>query len=255
MTAQMHREWLNDEEYEMVLSLRRDRRDAANAAADQRKQQRYSFADLRPDALETHRRFQDVFGVYFPYLLDDEHQTIIEHEWITNSIFGNPTDTIKKSGLDREFKKLRKAIQTLAEHEIGYWMMMSMSFDEGDEADQGAREVLDFLLTVDGMMQPHDYPGPLARVLDRYEELARNAIAQMPERRNINWEAVDAIYRLRGLWWRNTGEDAPSRALNPESPFANYLRDAFEYLEIKGDPVSAFKRWAALADQENFLRY
>lgn len=254
MTRLRH-EWLNDQEYETVMNMRRATRDTATAEAARRGERRHTFADLNPDTVESHQRFQDVFGVHFPHLADDEHQTIIEYAWITNSIFGNPTDTTKKSGLDREFKKLRKAIQTLAEHDTGYWTTMTTSFDDGDEIDQAASGVFDFLLELNGMLPPHDYPVSLAKVLDRYEELARKAIAETPDRRNINWEAVDAVYRLRGLWWRNTGENAPSRALNPESPFANYLRDAFQFLDIKGDPISAFKRWAALAEQETYLRY
>lgn len=36
------------------------------------------------------------------------------------------------------------------------------------------------------------------------------------------------------------------RALNPATPFADYLRNGFEFLGIAADPVSAFKRWAAI---------
>lgn len=251
MTSRMRRTWLDDEEYQVILKMRRERRDIAYAKAQEQRQKRYTFADLRPDAQEAHRHFQVVFGTHFPYLLEDEHRTIVECEWIYNSIFGNPMETVKKSGLGQEFKKLRKAVRTVAEHPTGYLMAMLGSFDEGNDVDAGAKAIFDFLLDVSDMMPPHNSPVPLAKALDRYEALAREAINRTPDRRNIKWDAVHAVYRLRVLWWRNTGEDAPRRALNPESPFANYLRDAFDYLEIKGDPVSAFRRWATLADEDN----
>ena len=74
---------------------------------------------------------------------------------------------------------------------------------------------------------------------------AEIAIDCVPETANINWEAVDAVEALRLLWWRNSDREAPSRALNPASPFHSYLKDGFDWLEIAADPTSAFKRWVA----------
>ena len=81
-------------------------------------------------------------------------------------------------------------------------------------------------------------------MLASFVEKATREIDRLPETRNINWAAVEAVARLRGLWWRNTGSEAPSRALNPASPFCQFLADGFAFLDIEADPVSAFKRWA-----------
>jgi hypothetical protein len=111
----------------------------------------------------------------------------------------------------------------------------------------GVRDVYDFLLTLQDLAH---YDHILPAVLDELESHARKAAHYVPDRRNINWEAVHAVDHLRGFWESWTETSAPRRALNPESPFANYLRDAFEFFGIQGDPVSAFKRWVALEDEE-----
>ena len=214
----------------------------------------YKFSDIAdPYRQEEIRRFQRVFGGYFPGLLESEHEVILEEDWLQCRIYGNPTETIKKSSIENELRKFRKAIQTLAEHPKGYCKnMIAISYWDSKDDKLGikASEIFEFILLLDEVAEE----GTLPQVLDRYERWAREAIASTPDRRNINWEAVHAVSRLRWFWWRRTGEDAPGRALNPASPFADYLRDAFEYFEIAADPISAFRRWAALAEKDETLR-
>ena len=99
-----------------------------------------------------------------------------------------------------------------------------------------------FLLELNHM----ESEGLIEAVLAKFVTDAENEIDTLPERRNINWAAVDATDALRGLWWRNTGKEGPFRALNPASKFASFLRDGFLFLDIDADPISAFKRWVAL---------
>ena len=68
---------------------------------------------------------------------------------------------------------------------------------------------------------------------------------RLPDTGNTNWDAVFAVDALRNVWWRNTGHDAPAKALNPASEFASFLRDGFGYLNVEASPVPAFRRWVA----------
>ena len=83
------------------------------------------------------------------------------------------------------------------------------------------------------------------------DDLCDAVSADVKERPNaadrINWRAVEAVSALRSLWTVMKSKDAPSRALNPSSNFANFLRAGFKYLNLEADAVSAFKRWAAVA--------
>jgi hypothetical protein len=85
----------------------------------------------------------------------------------------------------------------------------------------------------------------LSKVVKRFADAARSAIDQVPDQGNIHWKAIHAVEGLRILWWRNTGKNGPSRALNPASRFASYLRDGFDFLDIRANTESAFKRWVA----------
>jgi hypothetical protein len=86
--------------------------------------------------------------------------------------------------------------------------------------------------------------GLTLKVIDKLIADSDRLVDLTPEKANVNWPALNAVHALRWLWWRNTGKQAPSRALNPASKFHTYLTDGFEFLEIGSDPVSAFKRWA-----------
>ncbi|MBR1154823.1 hypothetical protein [Bradyrhizobium sp. JYMT SZCCT0428] len=64
------------------------------------------------------------------------------------------------------------------------------------------------------------------------------------DKRNIRWDALQAIESLRCIWWLMGNRPAPSKALNPSSKFADFLRVGFVYLDLDADPVSAFRSWS-----------
>jgi hypothetical protein len=208
----------------------------------------YRLADV-PDAeqLATIRRFQRIFGRHIPYLLEDEDATIDLHQRLLDRIFFNPIRTINKSTFEADLKRFRNAIRVLAEWPIwgaGVHFIAPLLLEVRDSENDvlcAATEIYDCLLTIKEMADEKQLP----KVLDQLEGWAREASEMIQDRRNINWQAVNAVDRLRDFWESWTETPAP-RALNPTSPFADYLRDAFEFFNISGDPVAAFKRWAAV---------
>lgn len=61
----------------------------------------------------------------------------------------------------------------------------------------------------------------------------------------INFRGIQLVDSARNVWRLSTGNEAPSKALNPASRFGNFLCDLFEAFEIEGDPRAAFRAWAA----------
>jgi hypothetical protein len=210
----------------------------------------YRFSNIsNPSDLDEITRFQQIFGRHIPVLLESEHAAIVLHQKMLDGIFGNPVETIRHSTFDADLKRLRKAVQVLASQPIAYWQHLTflrMKADPEDHIASGASEIFDFLLQV----QEYSDDGSLSEILHRYEAWAREAVSQIPDRKNINWEAVHAVAMLRGYWEAWTETPAPRRALNPASPFADYLRNAFEFFSITGDHIAAFKRWVTLENAE-----
>ena len=68
------------------------------------------------------------------------------------------------------------------------------------------KKVMKFLLLLDQIKSE----GLTDAVLAKFVTDAENEIDSFPERRNINWAAVDATDALRTLWWRNRGKEGPS---------------------------------------------
>jgi hypothetical protein len=233
-----------------LLQELQDLEDRARARlARWRERRTYRFADAAdPEDLATIRRFQQIFGRHIPFLLEDEHATIHLHQRLLDGIFGNPIETINKSTFEADLKRFRKAIKTLAEWPIwGTMITMVPSSPEvwdDENVEHVALKIYECLLWIEDMADNKTLP----QVLDQLEGWAREASEQLPDRRNINWVAVNAVDSLRRFWESWTETSAPSRALNQASPFADYLRDAFEFFNISGDPVAAFKRWVAVED-------
>jgi hypothetical protein len=223
---------------------------------------KYAELTVSPEYTERARKFQRIFSVYFPYLEADWHQAALEMEWIWYGIMNNQIQTVRKQSARRELEKLVSTIRRLSKSGVPYWEDVSRGImDEEATEEQAAvrfeeafgrampnryfsvagyqRAILDFLLSIDEM----EGEGLTNEVLRKFTEKATHGIDRLPERRNINWDAVEAVSRLRVLWWRNTDSEAPSRALNPASTFCRFLADGFAFLEIDADPVSAFKRW------------
>jgi hypothetical protein len=111
--------------------------------------------------------------------------------------------------------------------------------NDPDPVAQWEGKIIDIIDILWGM----EHQGLTRKVIDKFVADADALIDETPETANVNWVAVDAVYTLRWLWFRNTGKHGPARALNPASKFHAYLADGFEFLGIRADPVSAFKRW------------
>ena len=60
----------------------------------------------------------------------------------------------------------------------------------------------------------------------------------------INFKGIQLVNSARDVWRLSTGNEAPSKALNPASRFGKFLCDLFEAFEIEGDPRAAFRAWA-----------
>jgi len=218
------------------------------------------FADIKsPEGRAKIQRFQQVFGKYFPRLLKKERTVIYVEQNLWDGIFGNPIQTINKSTFEADLKRFRDAIKVLSEWPIwratayvGNIPIVSREFRDDENILHIALEIYECLMCIVDAANDKK----LAEVLDQLESWARDASEYLPDRRNINWVAVNAVEHLRGYWESEKRAEngfesrweAPRRALNPESPFADYLRDAFDFFEIDGDPISAFKRWVVAED-------
>ena len=195
---------------------------------------------IHPKYVEPAKEFQRRFQKYFPHLIKLD-LAAFEMDWLRTRVIFNPLETVRPRQAKAELMKAVKALQVLADHDAPYWQyFITLAAEaDADPVTKCQRKILKFIFSLDEMKES----GLLDAVIAKYVADAESAIDNMPETRNINWEAVHAVDSLRVLWWRNTGKDAP-RTLNPASTFANFLRDGFSYLRIEADPVSAFKRWA-----------
>jgi hypothetical protein len=235
---------------EKLLQELKDLEEGARARSSaEAEKQIYSFAAVKkPEYLAMIQRFQRIFGRHIPYLLESEHATIHLHQRLLDGIFGNPIPTINKSTFDADLKRFRKAIKVLAEWPIWGSMVglnvVPMPQEVSDYEVHATREIYVCLLTIQEMADDEKLP----QVLDRLEGWAREALEYVMDRRNIKWQAVNAVDYLRGAWEAYNEEAAPRRALNPASPFADYLRDAFNFFNISGDPAATFKRWVITED-------
>lgn len=89
------------------------------------------------------------------------------------------------------------------------------------------------------LMDFNALPIALARVLPRGFEHLKT----MTPAGRTNWRAVTAVDHCRYFWRVRTGREAPARALNAATPFARFLADMLDALEIKGNPRAAFAAW------------
>lgn len=190
------------------------------------------------------RRFQQTFGPYFPWLLTDFEGAASEMGWLSNRVFLNPMYTVRRPKAHTELAETVTALNRMATHEDGHilalWTRLYHAASDGDEAAERAREVAEFLMLIREWAEEN----VLRETLDVFRSTAAGAIDETPDQRNVKWDAVHAIDKLRILWWRNTGRWPAGRRLNPASKFAGFLRDGFTWLEIEAEPLSAFRRWA-----------
>lgn len=208
---------------------------------------------IHPDYLPAVMEFQRVFSRYFPNFEDDIYDAAGEMGWLHNGMFTNPIETVRRSKAKKDLRRLAAFVRDVSTWNwplmyrlIGVKMEAKES-DDGDRVSAFVESLYDFVLACDEM----EHYELVDTVLEKFVNAAEEDFDTFPETRNINWDAVNAIRRLRTLWWRNTGMYAPSRALNPASLFACYLQDGFDFLKIDADPASAFRRWVAVRREED----
>ena len=203
---------------------------------------------ILPEYIPIIKGFQEKFGPYFPDVAADIHDAAFEWDWLQTRVFMNPKVTVQRTRAKKQIAKMSAALKCMGQHSPNYWMHVYWAIEEakkkGDPLALPLEKIFLFAIDLEDMKES----GVLLPAIKRFVIEAERAIDATPETKNIRWDAVHAIDALRILWWRNTGraKEAPSKALNPASRFAAYLRDGFEHLEIKADPLSAFRRWSAI---------
>jgi len=211
------------------------------------------MSDIPDERILVVMEFQETFGKYLPNIINDFDLALHESRWILNHVYGNPIDTVRRSKAMKDVADLKRIILKLSRSELTYWQpMLGSLMDAKQNGDpEGARveSIFKFLLSLQDWQEQNTLKGTLTR----YVAEAEKAINRLHDTGTVNWRAVNAVDGLRILWWRNTGQEGPARALNAESPFASYLADGFLYLGIEADHMSAFKRWCAtIRDNEYY---
>jgi hypothetical protein len=191
------------------------------------------------------RKFTATFGKFFSHIEHDYHLAQQEMELLETIWRTIPMQTVQEAEAFKLLARIERGIALLkTPMDESFWLPFSARFNAAGESDdenfKRAAEVLDFIWK----LQYWHKSGMLGSVLHIYHLQAKAALSLFPERGNVNWGAVNAVDVLRFFWWRNMGQDGPSRALNPSSVFAEYLCAGFRYLKVKGKPLPAFKAWA-----------
>lgn len=82
---------------------------------------------------------------------------------------------------------------------------------------------------------------------------ARHHLSELPvetpqQRKAKSWQKVIFTNKAREVWLEFGGIEAPSRELNPESPFANFMADMIEAIGEEWKPVPTFNAWRRAMD-------
>jgi hypothetical protein len=184
-------------------------------------------------------KFQKTFVGYFPRL-GDTKMAAAEWDWLYRCAVLNPAETLQRSKSKASMRKVANALRVLSCHDLRAPLILpDILLNDPDPVVQWENEIVRIISRLCEM----EHQGLTLNVIDKLVRDSDSLVDMTPETANVNWAAVNAVDALRWLWRRNTGKLAPARALNPASKFCAFLCDGFEFLEIKADPVSAFKRW------------
>ncbi|MEP0941666.1 MAG: hypothetical protein ABJH63_16755 [Rhizobiaceae bacterium] len=188
--------------------------------------------------------FEALIVPFFPELIGDHKGAAFEMEWLWTSHAHSSIEIVSSPRANEELIGLEKALNYLIEHDMPYYLNLNTVVRDYEGTD---RETIDFFVNFlneinRSINAPVDVGG--RERVAHFVDACRQAITISHEKRNINWSGILAIDSLRTLWWRNTGrrQEAPVY-LNTETQFADYLRAGFQFLDAKGDIVSAFRSW------------
>jgi hypothetical protein len=196
------------------------------------------------------KEFQHTFVKYFPHL-EDFDAAANEWSWLHSHWTLNQISTVRRSQSVKELESIIRALRLLAKGSCWPWWGTIYGAQTAAEADSRNRVTQDLgyianaLEELNNINLPNDVGADfrLEAALALFRKGALENLSHLPNKGSTNWKAVFAVDALRAVWWRNTGREAPAKALNPASEFASYLRDGFGYLNVKASPVPAFRRW------------
>jgi hypothetical protein len=188
--------------------------------------------------------FEKLIVPYFPELVGDHKAAATEMEWLWTSNQHSSLEFVSHPRANEDLAGLEKALNYLVDFDIPYYLNLNFAAHHFHETDQETIEFfINFLNEINHSINaPANVEGK--RKVAHFVETCRKTISISHEKKNINWNGVLAIDSLRTLWWRNTGrlKEAPIY-LNSETRFADYLRMGFQFLDVQGDVVAAFRSW------------
>jgi hypothetical protein len=199
---------------------------------------------INPNCLERVKKFQRTFVKYFPDF-DDLQVAATEWSWLHSHWICNGIATVRRAQVMGELGCVVRALRLIAKCNMP-WAMNLYDAKRAPEAEGADQITRDHAIIAEAIIDLHsmDEDGALEAALTRFQDAAEGTLRHLPDTGNTNWDAVFAVDALRTVWWRNTDNDAPAKALNPASEFASYLRDGFRWLKVEANPVAAFRRWA-----------
>lgn len=172
-----------------------------------------------PDCLERVEKFQRTFVRYFPDL--DIQNAATEWSWLHSHWICNQIRTVRPSQTRKELADVVRALRLIAKCDLqsawGESLHDAMDAAKAEGTDQITKDHA-FIAEAIMNLQNMNEDGALEAALSRFQEAADNSIERFPDTGNTKWKAVFAVEALRTVWWRNTGLDAPAKALNPANP-------------------------------------
>lgn len=189
-------------------------------------------------------KFEVWFWEFFPAPQGCHEESSFELEWLWTSYDGGRHEAVPHSKALADLKNLEKSLRFISDMQFEFYLPLAMTLIDGrdDETEAGVlkMKILDFVGDLNsGTNDATD--GVREAVISDFIADCREAILTTDDKKNINWQAIEAIRALRTLWWRNNERIKAPIALNPETPFADYLRGGFQFLDVRGDIVSAFR--------------
>lgn len=153
------------------------------------------------------------------------------------------TDTKVLDSLETAIRKLSPMLEELSEGSLG--AMNTHFFENEGLSHPEAFKLICCILTVQFKKEALIRGIEAARA-----NLKENGPLTKRTTKTLNIEAIKAVQGAIEAWQRFASTPPPTRALNPASPFGEFLADLFEACMIEADPKSAFRAWAGTFGKE-----